>query len=606
MGEHLAKVEILKKDIEQLNLESVIMNIAYYMTVQAIDKNGDTDLLIENTGLTSPYRQYSYLIYLLLSRESDGDVEWTEEIKNNIYKRLEEVTYEYALNFFPKDLTELEEWSEEKKNQYQVVMPFFLDYFNTSDLRYEEQIIKKILGLFSRYNNDIKLEYLNTVEELIEIYKEIISILQSQLDNAVQDTHELNKIIVKGIKMLENGSSIDEIQEYSQESLTAFDNSTKDMFKIEIENLEHKFGTERVKGFLNHFSIYIEPRDFTYYTEKNDFLYKPIIYNSDNFYFIIPIYKQLISAIEMGLYDFCNKKYGGKFTRNRDRFAEERVYDSLSKICSHNAKIFTSVFETSDSTNEHDLIVIDGNNCFICEVKARQVREPFRDVNKAYTRIRRDFFSDSGIQHAYQQANKLKKLILSQENTVLYDKTGNTIITIERKNINDIFCLCITDDNFSILASNLTLLLEKEKNEPYPLVTSIDNLELIISGFQFFGLGQKEFIKYIKQRDYYHEKFHSADELGIAGLFLNNNGLDKIKGIEIVDMIFVSNADSDIFDKIYYKELGYDVEVNRAPTNSYELGKMKERTVKKTSTRNRTKSKKKMAQRSKKRNREKK
>jgi len=46
---------------------------------------------------------------------------------------------------------------------------------------------------------------------------------------------------------------------------------------------------------------------------------------------------------------------------------------------------------------------------FVIESKATQQREPLRDPEKAYTRIKDDFKSNAGIQKAYEQAERLRR-----------------------------------------------------------------------------------------------------------------------------------------------------------------------------------------------------
>ncbi|HAR9023045.1 TPA: NERD domain-containing protein, partial [Salmonella enterica] len=109
----------------------------------------------------------------------------------------------------------------------------------------------------------------------------------------------------------------------------------------------------------------------------------------------------------------------------------------------------------------------------IVEAKASPRRAPLREPARAYIRIRDDFKRKSGIQSASEQANNLRNLIINNEKTPLYDKKGNLLYTINRCDYDNIYCICVTKDDFGMLATNLTLMLEKKEDEPYPWVICI-------------------------------------------------------------------------------------------------------------------------------------
>lgn len=595
----------LKLAIKEIELEPLINLIAFEMSTQVVDNKGDFESILEKTNLMSPYRQYLYLINLLLSRETDGSSEYSIKQFNKIKKLLDQVTLSYTSKFFPSSQQELSMWSDEKKHINEVVMAVFMDYFNTSDLRYHEQVCDRIKKLYSKYDNEINKEFSNNTSELIEIVEYIEITLQKQFDLVTESTEILNKKMEKAYELESKGVPVIEMQTFLVDDLSNFDVMTKNMFKIFIDKLIEKFGENKVKGFLDKFSMFIEQKDFNYFTDQNDFVNRPIIYRDGSDYFIVPIFRQLINAIEEQLYQFCNLKFGSKFTRHRDMQAEERTLAIFDTLFDSKCNIYTSVFETDDSHNEHDILIAHEDNYLICEVKARRVREPFRDPEKAYKRILQDFKSESGIQHAYNQALGLKKHILKEEQCKLYDKSGKLILEIEKKNINNIYCICITDSNFSILATRLDLLLEKEVDEPYPFATSIDNLESLVTTFKFLGKDFHDFYNYLTQRSYYHEKFHATDELEIAGAFLYNDGLDKIEGIESADKLFLTADNADIFDQVYYKSLGYDVDITLEKTKTYKAFKSVENRQGKKAKSKSKKNIKKMAKVSKKKNRKK-
>lgn len=71
--------------------------------------------------------------------------------------------------------------------------------------------------------------------------------------------------------------------------------------------------------------------------------------------------------------------------------------------------ILESACETPSGQLGHDLVILLGEVAFVVESKATQQREPLRDPEKAYTRIKDDFKSNAGIQKAYEQAERLRR-----------------------------------------------------------------------------------------------------------------------------------------------------------------------------------------------------
>ena len=95
--------------------------------------------------------------------------------------------------------------------------------------------------------------------------------------------------------------------------------------------------------------------------------------------------------------------------------------ETLKKFFSDDAVILSNVYETEDLHNEHDLVVLWNRVLFVIESKASPPVEPFRDPEKAFTRISRAFRSDRGIQNGFDQANRLRKLVACSETLELYD-----------------------------------------------------------------------------------------------------------------------------------------------------------------------------------------
>jgi hypothetical protein len=326
---------------------------------------------------------------------------------------------------------------------------------------------------------------------------------------------------------------------------------------IKIEKLREKFNEAVIDTFLKYFTIERKERDFRYYTQNNPFESSPI-WKKSNQYIFISVLKQVLNAIS----SFLEKTIGNtdkaeSFYRHRGSSVEKQVEDILQTLFKDEADFYNSVYEDAEAHDEHDLLIFYKGKILIVESKASSLREPFRDPDKAFERIKSDFKSDTGIQKAYNQAKKLKDKLYSSTKTKLFNENGDVVKEVIREEIDDIYLISITSEDWGALASNLSLLLEKEDSEPYPWSCNLYNLESLIEGFLYKGFEIADFIKYLDQRRKYHEKLFASDELEIAGMFITKNGLDEI-GEREMDMIFFTPDMSDIFDEIYFEKKGIE------------------------------------------------
>lgn len=557
------KIDELKEFISKFNTESVLGMIGNDLCLMYDEKDFFNDI-----KLSSPYKQYMYLAGLIISTDEEKYIELKQEDFNKAKKMLEDISNIYALTFFPKQ-EEIEnnmlneKWYETRK----VSMPVFLDYFNTTVLNYEEQQEKRIRRWFKSYNDFFKKNYMFTVDELMEVYSYIVNYIRNLLKEAQDGCR--NAMFASREKWLENVKNDMPIKEASDlldksslaNEYNKFINIISNINRVPIKELTNRFGEEIITSFLNIFSIIREKKDFKYYTEENPFELAPLLRKEDEYIFC-PVYKQLLNAIFNFLYKELEKSSKrDKFYKKRDMEAEKEAEEILQNIFGDEGKYFSSVFETNDSNNEHDLFIVYKDILIIGEVKASKVKEPFRNPDRAYTRIKRDFKSDRGIQKAYNQGLNLKQLILSQEKTILYDKQGNEIIDINREDYKKIYIFCITAENYGILATQLSLLLEKPEDESYPWACNLYDLDTICNAFKFKGWDTNKFLQYIDERAELHENFFTTDELEICGYYLNEGNFNKIKSkIKNKNSMIHFTADmANIFDDIYFKQKGLDI-----------------------------------------------
>lgn len=548
-----SKINSLKEILRDINTEDLIGFVAndFGITVN-INEN-----ISERTQLNSPFKQYLYLIGLLLSTQDNSILTKKEPPLEIIKTILNEITDCYAEIFLPRDGEKIDNVDDHWLEARKISMPVFLNYFNTNSLTFEEQAEDRIRVWFTPFNEYIQEQIGMSVGELLRIYTFIRDNLKNRFDN-------IQKLQYKAKEERE------QFFKYMEKKKVSFEQAKKELYlpntiklgeeiqlihQVKVEDLSYEFGEEITKNFVSLFSMIRQDSSFFYYTEKNPFETSPMWRKSDKLLFV-PMCVQILHAIQIQLTSLLeSSEYKEKFYKNRDKKSEEKTLEIFQGVFKDSANYYTSVFENNKSQNEHDLLIECGDTVFIVEVKASKVKEPFRDPDKAYKRIKRDFRSDGGIQKGYNQGLNLKNLILSKKETILYDSNGNELLRIEKDKIKKVFILVVTAEDFGILSTNLSYLLEKPEEEPYPWACNLHDLETALDGIIYKKGSINSFIQYLHEREEFHKYLVASDELEILGYFLENGSLQSLNASE--EKFFGFDPDfATVFDEIYFEKKG--------------------------------------------------
>jgi len=560
------EVEQLKAYLSQFPTYEVMCSIANDMMLKK-------QKLLTEIDLSAPHKQLLYLAGLLFSTERSEN----KTFKESSYKRTKEIVqriaYYYEELFFPTEEEYKEGLSETWKNVRKVSMPVFLNYFNTSPLLYQEQLIERIQSWFTPFD-ELFIENIGApIKTLIEIYLFIQNYIQYQFD----ELFEIRKAVDKEYKAFfesingMNDLTLEELREHAsthpvKKAFELLAKKIRLVYQVPINELEDKFDKQIINNFLTIFSLKRKKREFRYYTEKNPLELSPLWYYSDEFIFCAFLEQLLIAIYNFSYITLENSEKSSKFYKHRDRVSESKTLKVFKKLFKEKAKYYPSIFENDQSQNEHDILIIYKNILLIVEIKASKFKEPFRDPDKAFIRIKRDFNSSTGLQKAYNQSIHLNNLILSQNSTQLFDKNGNLVIEIIRDSIKKIYKILVTVEQMGIIACNLSLLLKKPENEPFPWACNLCDLETIIDGFNYKKLSTDEFFIYLDSREKLHKKFYCWDELEICGYYLLYGDFNKLEESDVDEFVFTPGM-SDIFDKIYFEKLGieFDFEAEKEP-----------------------------------------
>jgi len=516
--------------------------------------------IFEKAGLSSPFRQRFYLLGLMVSNPGSESKKLDDKTWKEICKLLENIYFQYTLMFWPtkekyKSLSP--EWWQARK----VSMPVFLDYFNTSVLAYDEQLVERIRTWFCPFDPTICGVTGLRANDSLKVYAWLREKIQGQLDTSSEVVKEEKKLRSSFCdQWRKEGWSLSEARKRAQNhpvraAVLKLRNSLDSLFCITKEEMCNKFDRTLVKNLWKHFVSDRTPKDFRFITEENPAESKPLFAIGPNKFFCPCVSQFLRAAFGFLLKTMKNSDSRNFFFKHRDKDTVEKATGIFSNYFGNDSSILKSVFEGPNSQNEHDIIVLYKRNLLIIEVKATPHKEPFRDPDKAFIRIKRDFKSAKGIQKAYDQTLSLKRYILNSDPAVLYDENRKVLLKLSQKDFDKIYSICLTADRYGIIAVNLSLLLDKPGTEPFPWSCDLYTLEVLLDGFKNRKSSPDFFLRYLDERTRFHKKLFTSDELEIAGFYLKYGSFNKLEEKQAGKLIFTPDT-SDIFDDIYFKKHG--------------------------------------------------
>ncbi|EOZ7558018.1 hypothetical protein ABFP20_001325 [Enterobacter hormaechei] len=505
--------------------------------------------------LNSPARQSLYLLGVMSSQSICNTEELSDEKLNKIYSLLNDIYGKYLSVYFP-DKKDLEQGIDNSwlKTRH-ASMPAFLGYFFESKKIATDELRKDLLKTYEQFEDIISAHFGLSHKDMIEITDRIGNILQNRIDYIYKILGDVDA------KRLEFANS--DVNEY-HENLKALQESCgplmSEFMRLSEELCIFKFNEiegvdpAKIEKFKQHFVLKKgSANDIKYITDENSLETNPIITVDEENYAICSINFMLLAVQNKIDQYFKESKFNDRFRKARDIKLEQDAKEVFSELLPENSIVLESVFENNKSSNEHDLVIITDRTILIVEAKAAPRREPLRDPSRAFTRIKDDFKKKSGIQSGCDQALNLKTLIEKNEITTLYDKKGNVLHTISKQDFDEIYCICVTKDDFGLLATDLTILLEKPDGVKYPWVINIDDLRFLISCLKYIGKDWLYFIDYLSQRVNLMGKIIAADELEIAGAFLKYNGFENIN--KDSPQLLLDISESTVFDEIHLAKL---------------------------------------------------
>ena len=500
--------------------------------------------------IKSKLRDSLYLIALRLSTD-EGSIhfDFNEETKRDLIK-VADIINEIVSSFLASNYNE-KYLHKDSQIKYELFIheTTFKNYFQNGVLNFVEQEVNHIVNMFEPYNDKIKEKIGLDLYTFIDFYY----LTEKLYKEKVYDSHSF--LLDKSFHEMAIGKIEFDLNKLSKDVKSKFLNFTERphlSLVFNISDFDKFIEEDKLNYLLDNFSININDKiDFIYYTQKNPLDFHPIIKLSNNEYLNI-FQKQLPTSIYNHLFKLLgdNQKSLTQLYQRRGKLVfEEKTLEIFKNFFKDkNTKIYHNY---TLNGFEQDILIIHNRIAYIIECKTSKFREPMRDTEKAYKRIKEDF--KTSIQEGYNQCLRVENEIF--ENARIIIETKNQKVEINTNNILNVFSIVVTLERYGAIQTDLSLLLEKDnENDFYPFSIFIDDLEIfLLSLYKKFNNPYRKFEEYLEIRQSLNGKIMSADELDICAMFLKNSiGLKKIINSHtyIIPDPFLQN----IFDDMYFNK----------------------------------------------------
>ncbi|MDW7691469.1 nuclease-related domain-containing protein [Flammeovirgaceae bacterium SG7u.111] len=529
------------------HLSELIRNISSGKAAEPISK------------LTSPMRQLHYLCGLNISSKkvTNGDTHIDDKEWIQIVDLLCEIEFDYLKIFFPESIEEI---TDEWKRVRDVSMPSFLAYFNEGTLNYEEQTQNWITDLYSKVDIIINKELGLSTNDLLEFHNNLYLYTQNNIQAILPHGEKQSKPdweLHSRVKITPSDNMPEEMMDtfkamkfmaiYFQDYGIIKRFYPKDIIS---ENLNE----EKVNLILSILASERKESTFIYYTSENP-LYKQPIFCIENGSYQLLDSNTLINAIDKVLEKACsgNEKHKSQLIDKKGKLLEKRIINLLKKFFKKDYEYYSNYYVNG---YEQDILFLWKKYAFIIEAKGYNMREPFRDPNRAFTKIKDDF--NSSIGKGYKQTKRIEEYFIEKKKLVITDKNNNITKEIDTSKYELDFSIIVNLKSFGQVQNDLNTLLDIGDDDTFPWVVKLDDLEVFLLTLLAKKFKPKKFIDFLLMRENLHGKLICSDELEVCGGFLKdkitfNKSLNNKTVITLPDL-------TDIFDEQYHKGMGLENE----------------------------------------------
>ncbi len=499
-------------------------------------------ILESNTKTTLPYHKinldklFDFILALTLSLETEASDKQPPE---NWWQKVLCLAEDYIQHYIndignnPPQANSLHNINYGSTiNEAQIVAARIHSVFTCGNYESAEQIKDEIKNLYCDFQKDIKRITGLDLEQIIAICDRSIEIMFKKHNDIDSKLTIPKNTLLRKKKNLQR-----ECQDSKcilRSELLAY-NTQEEFNSFAIHFVQRKISNEMLQNINSFIANTL----------------KPLIQVDDNS-FCIPTANNLYRSLRFHLELLLTKdqKLKDRFQKNKGKYLEDATIKNFKAIFGDLGQIYTSVYETPDSQNEHDIVIVYQKTLLIIECKSTLITDYFSGLSRdGYLKLKQQF--KRSIQSGYVQATRLKNFILSQEKINLYDKKGNILTMIKCADFDCIECICVTHENEGMFATSLNILLEKKDSESYPYCINLADLTQL-SEFQVdkeIQLSPRKFVHFLAERKHLHGKLLSVDELDYWGCFLKEKSFKQYSNGSYIDPNY-----SKIFDMAYMRK----------------------------------------------------
>lgn len=324
------------------------------------------------------------------------------------------------------------------------------------------------------------------------------------------------------------------------ENWACFYKNLLDLFIVKPSQLSNY---DQADAFIENFSFNLNRdsnKDFKGFGYFNIVNSKPIIRIDEDKLFI-PINYLIAEAVyESPFYWMCeDKDYSDSLAKHRGDVGEEIAYYFLSKVFGKE-NTFKSVIITTQKgkrDTDIDILCILGSKALCVQVKSKKLTLLAKrgDTNQ----LIKDF--KGSVQDAYNQGIISRNKILKKD-AKFFDEIGNEIFLPE--DITEVFIMGITTENYPALTHQSYVMLKKEEEDPFPIILSIFDLELLA----YYLNDPYDFLYYVRQRISLMDYFRADEEI----IYLGYHLMHKLWRVENTDFVSLETDFGSIIDRNYY------------------------------------------------------
>jgi hypothetical protein len=266
----------------------------------------------------------------------------------------------------------------------------------------------------------------------------------------------------------------------------------------------------------------------------------PLIELAEDRYFL-PLGYLLPEAVYESPYYWmlADQAYKNEMGKHRGDVGEEIAYELLSQVFgkdnTHRSVLIKNA--KGHTLTDIDVLCVLGNKALCVQVKSKKLTLMARRGD--FEQLSKDF--EGAVQDAYNQGLLSRDAILNQKGRFV--NSAGTEVNLP-KNVNEAYIMGLTTENFPALVHQVSYMLTKKTDDPFPLFVSAFDLELLVHYLK----DPYDFLYYVRQRTALMEYFRADEELIYLGYHLDQ----KLWKREDADFVALETDFGQNIDRDYY------------------------------------------------------